>query len=199
MTHHRKRLDRTSVLLGARQVLDETGLDGFTTRALAAHLQVQQPGLYWHFRTKAELLAALASDVLDREHHASFPESDEKWDAFLLRNARSFRHALHAVRDGARLHAEHHRRPSGDDTDEGAEASGQQVGLLVSQGFDEQTAISMLIAVSRYTVGVVLEEQTAEVGNASVPERDREFDFGLTALIDGFSHSRTASLTSSES
>ena len=71
MTHHRKRLDRTSVLLGARQVLDETGLDGFTTRALAAHLQVQQPGLYWHFRTKAELLAALASDVLDREHHAS--------------------------------------------------------------------------------------------------------------------------------
>lgn len=55
MTHHRKRLDRTSVLLGARQVLDETGLDGFTTRALAAHLQVQQPGLYWHFRTKAEL------------------------------------------------------------------------------------------------------------------------------------------------
>ncbi|MEB0133661.1 TetR/AcrR family transcriptional regulator C-terminal domain-containing protein, partial [Pseudomonas sp. CCI2.4] len=84
---------------------------------------------------------------------------------------------------------EHHRRPSGDDTDEGAEASGQQVGLLVSQGFDEQTAISMLIAVSRYTVGVVLEEQTAEVGIASVPERDREFDFGLTALIDGFSHS----------
>lgn len=131
MTHHRKRLDRTSVLL-ARQVLDETGLDGFTTRALAAHLQVQQPGLYWHFRTKAELLAALASDVLDREHHASFPESDEKWDAFLLRNARSFRHALHAARDGARLHAEHHRRPSGDDTDEGAEASGQQVGLRVS-------------------------------------------------------------------
>ncbi|WIY82223.1 TetR/AcrR family transcriptional regulator C-terminal domain-containing protein [Propionimicrobium sp. PCR01-08-3] len=190
MAQHRTRLDRAAVLRGARQVLDETGIDGFTTRALAAHLQVQQPALYWHFRTKADLLAALASDVLDREHHASFPEPEEKWDAFLLRNARSFRNALHAVRDGARLHAEHHRRPSDDDTDEGTDAPDRQIGLLVSQGFDEQTAVSALIAVSRYTVGVVLEEQAAEAGSASDPERDREFDFGLTALIDGLARAR---------
>src|SRR5690625_4109275 len=190
MTHHRKRLDRTSVLLGARQVLDETGLDGFTTRALAAHLQVQQPGLYWHFRTKAELLAALASDVLDREHHASFPESDEKWDAFLLRNARSFRHALHAVRDGARLHAEHHRRPSGDDTDEGAEASGQQVGLLVSQGFAEGSAVRALMAISRYTVGFVLEEQTALDNGCEPVDQDLDFEFGLVAMVEGLASKR---------
>ncbi len=149
MTQRRTRLDSTAVLHGAQLVLDEKGLDGFTTRALAGHLQVQQPALYWHFRTKGELLAALAEDVLAREHHGSLPEPGEKWDAFLQRNARSFRSALHAVRDGARLHAEHHRRP-GDTIDESSDdAPGRQVALLVSQGFDEGTAVSALVAISR--------------------------------------------------
>jgi TetR/AcrR family tetracycline transcriptional repressor len=184
MVQRRTRLDRDAVLRGARQVLGETGIDGFTTRALAAHLQVQQPGLYWHFRTKADLLAALAADVLEREHRASLPEPGERWDAFLLRNARSFRAALHAVRDGARLHAEFHRRSAAVPA-EVVDAPQQQIRLLVSHGFDEQSAIRALMAVSRYTVGVVLEEQSEERGDAECAGRDLDFDFGLSALIAG--------------
>ena len=70
MAQKQARLDRAAVLRGARHVLNNTGIDGFTTRALAAHLRVQQPALYWHFRTKGHLLGSLAADVLDREHHA---------------------------------------------------------------------------------------------------------------------------------
>lgn len=205
MAQKKARLDRTAVLHGARQVLDETGIDGFTTRALATHLGVQQPGLYWHFRTKADLLTALATDILDREHHAALPNPGEQWDAFLVRNARSFRNALHAVRDGARLHAEYHHRPGADvaagtagttgpgpDTDN---APVQQIRLLVSQGFDPVSAVRALIAVSRYTVGVALEEQTAghpDAGSDDPPvawpdNPDGDFEFGLTALVHGLS------------
>ena len=128
--------------------------------------------------------------MLDREHHASLPDPGEQWEAFLLRNARSFRDALHAVRDGARLHAEHHRGPSVDKIDGGTDAPRHQIELLVSQGFDEQSAVSALVAVSRYTVGVVLEEQSDERDNASDPERNREFNFGLTALVEGLARAR---------
>jgi TetR/AcrR family tetracycline transcriptional repressor len=183
MTQGRARLDRTAVLCGAREVLDGTGIDGFTTRALAAHLQVRQPGLYWHFPTKAELLSALAADILEREHHASLPEAGEGWEAFLTRNARSFRTALHAVRDGARLHAGYHRRPCSESINL-SEAPGQQIKFLVNQGFDEHSAIRALMAVSRYTVGVVLEEQAGAHDDIDKTEDDA-FEFGLTALVDG--------------
>jgi TetR/AcrR family tetracycline transcriptional repressor len=184
MTQGRTRLDRTAVLCGAREVLDRTGIDGFTTRALAAHLQVRQPGLYWHFPTKADLLSALAADILEREHHASLPEPGEGWEAFLMRNARSFRTALHAVRDGARLHAGYHRRPCSESINL-SEAPSQQIRLLVNQGFEEYSAISALIAISRYTVGVVLEEQAGARDEIDKTDNDDTFEFGLTALVDG--------------
>ena len=39
-------------------------------------------------------------------------------------------------------------------------------------------------------VGVVLEEQSDERDNASDPERNREFNFGLTALVEGLARAR---------
>lgn len=190
MATRKGRLDQQTILRGAREVLDNTGLDGFTTRALAAHLQVQQPGLYWHFKTKADLLAALADEILAREHHASFPKEGEAWDTFLLRNARSFRRALLAVRDGARLHAEYHVRPPAADAAQLLEGPREQLGLLVGQGFSESDAINALVAVGRYTVGVVLEEQAQADADSNEwergeAERDEQFEFGLRALIGG--------------
>ena len=185
MATRQRRLDKQTILQAAREVLDNTGLDGFTTRALASHLDVQQPGLYWHFKTKGDLLAALASDILVSEHHASFPEVGESWDAFLLRNARSFRRALLAVRDGARLHAEHHIRPPDADAAQQLEGPRDQLSLLIEQGFSEEDAINALVAIGRYTVGVVLEEQSQEGNQPGKSERDQQFEFGLKALVIG--------------
>lgn len=185
MATRQRRLDRQTILQAAREVLDHTGLDGFTTRALASHLEIQQPGLYWHFKTKDDLLAALAADILTREHHASFPEVNESWDAFLLRNARSFRRALLAVRDGARLHAEHHRRPPDADAAPLLEGPRDQLDLLVAQGFSKKDAVNALVAVGRYTVGVALEEQSQEDIQPDKTDRDEQFEFGLNSLVIG--------------
>ena len=189
MAQKQARLDRAAVLRGARHVLNNTGIDGFTTRALAAHLRVQQPALYWHFRTKAHLLGSLAADVLDREHHASLPESGERWDDFLLRNARSFRTALLAVRDGARLHAEFHRQKS-DQMPAGSGAPESQIEFLVSEGFAEGSAVRALMAISRYTVGFVLEEQTALDNGCEPVDQDLDFEFGLVAMVEGLASKR---------
>nr|UGK56897.1 Tn1721 family tetracycline repressor protein class A [Escherichia coli] len=86
-------------------LLNEVGVDGLTTRKLAERLGVQQPALYWHFRNKRALLDALAEAMLAENHTHSVPRADDDWRSFLIGNARSFRQALLAYRDGARIHA----------------------------------------------------------------------------------------------
>lgn len=98
-------MTRDTVLRAALELLDEVGIDGLSTRRLAERLGVQSPTLYWHFRNKAELLDAMAEAIMLERHDASLPQEGEAWDAWLVENARSFRRALLAYRDGARLHA----------------------------------------------------------------------------------------------
>ncbi len=43
--------------------------------------------------------------MLAENHTHSVPRADDDWRSFLIGNARSFRQALLAYRDGARIHA----------------------------------------------------------------------------------------------
>src|SRR5215470_14881812 len=56
----RPRLSRATVVERGLAIGDEDGLEAVTIRRLAAELGVTPMALYWHFRTKDELLAALA-------------------------------------------------------------------------------------------------------------------------------------------
>ncbi|HHU1358922.1 TPA: tetracycline resistance transcriptional repressor TetR(A), partial [Escherichia coli] len=99
------KLQPNTVIRAALDLLNEVGVDGLTTRKLAERLGVQQPALYWHFRNKRALLDALAEAMLAENHTHSVPRADDDWRSFLIGNARSFRQALLACRDGARIHA----------------------------------------------------------------------------------------------
>ncbi len=97
------KLQPNTVIRAALDLLNEVGVDGLTTRKLAERLGVQQPALYWHFRNKRALLDALAEAMLAENHTHSVPRADDDWRSFLIGNARSFRQALLAYRDGARI------------------------------------------------------------------------------------------------
>ncbi|MFI2366221.1 TetR/AcrR family transcriptional regulator C-terminal domain-containing protein [Promicromonospora sp. NPDC019610] len=206
MPRTRPRLDRPTIVAAALDTLDERGLDGLSSHGVARRLGVQQPALYHHFRNKAELLAAVAAEVLDRRHTERLPEPDESWDAFLLRNARSLRRAMLGVRDGARLIASTGPRAPN------LANSVAQVAHLEAQGFTGPEAVLAFIAVSRYTIGATLEEQSAPGGQAVLAEGadavdgadhladvvravadlgpEHEFDVGLTALVRGLTPPR---------
>ena len=146
-------IEREKILEAALALLNEVGLDQFSTRRLAERLGVQQPALYWHFRNKSELLDALNGLMLARYHANRLPSPGDRWDDFTFAYARSFRRALLTVRNGARLNAG--TRPT---TREFADAE-QQLCLYVDAGFTAEEALAVAIAVSRYVVGFVLEEQ----------------------------------------
>jgi TetR/AcrR family transcriptional regulator, tetracycline repressor protein len=59
----RTRLTRAAVVDRALRLADADGLDALTIRKLATDLRVTPMALYWHFRSKDELLEGLAERV----------------------------------------------------------------------------------------------------------------------------------------
>lgn len=59
----RSRLSKKTVVERGLALADASGLDGLTIRRLAQDLGVTPMALYWHFRSKDELLLALADQV----------------------------------------------------------------------------------------------------------------------------------------
>lgn len=159
MVPQQRRTDRAAIVAAAIAVLDERGLDKLSLHAIAARLGVRQPALYYHFEDKDAILAAVAAEVLRRGHTDRLPEPGEDWRAFLTRNAHSLRRAMLGVRDGARLLA-----VAGPRAPELGTAIAQ-VSFLEQHGFTGADAILAYVAVSRYTIGATLEQQTAAGGS----------------------------------
>ncbi|MCX4845113.1 TetR/AcrR family transcriptional regulator C-terminal domain-containing protein [Streptomyces sp. NBC_00893] len=177
-------MTRETVVTEALDLLDEVGLEAVSTRRLAKRLGVEQPSLYYHFRTKKDLLAAMAEAAMAPHAGAPLPSPADDWREWFLDNSRSFRRTLLRRRDGARLHAG--STPTGD-----LDRIRHKMTFLVTSGVPEKEAQMAMLAAGRYTVGCVLEEQ-AEAGPeedlpAGVPVLDHEaaFEAGLALILGG--------------
>ncbi|MBN9233851.1 MULTISPECIES: TetR/AcrR family transcriptional regulator C-terminal domain-containing protein [Phyllobacteriaceae] len=147
------KVDRARIIDEALKLLNEVGVDMLSTRLLAERLQVRQPALYWHFKNKRALLDAMNKEILERGHDSRLPHADEDWQHYLAQNTRSFRAALLAYRDAGRVHAGTEAEP---DEMQDIEA---KIAFLVAQGIDAGEAMMLFIALGRYTLGCVIEEQ----------------------------------------
>src|SRR5437762_13155785 len=59
----RPRLSKRTVTENALKLADADGLDALTIRKLAQHLGVTPMALYWHFRSKEDLLEGVAAQA----------------------------------------------------------------------------------------------------------------------------------------
>ncbi|WP_305783004.1 TetR/AcrR family transcriptional regulator C-terminal domain-containing protein [Symbioplanes lichenis] len=151
-----KGLSRDVIVRTALRLLDDTGLDGLTVRKLAAELDVQSPALYWHFRTKQELLDGMADEIIQRAGMGP-PRAGESWEDWLRRRAGAYRASLLASRDGARVVSASAR---------GGSAAGEferELAAMVGLGFTPRLALWTIATVSHYITGHVLQEQAAVV------------------------------------
>jgi TetR/AcrR family tetracycline transcriptional repressor len=192
-----KGLTRDVLIEAGLKLLNEVGLDGLTVRKLATELGVQSPALYWHIRTKQELLDGMANAIIVRAGMGP-PRPDETWQEWLARRARSYRASLLASRDGARVVSAAVR---GGDAVRHFE---QELAAMVERGFTPVQALRTITALSHYINGHVLQEQ-AVAGVAGRGERpdlselptlaaalrggspigDEVFEYGLRILIKG--------------
>ncbi|MBW5480977.1 TetR/AcrR family transcriptional regulator C-terminal domain-containing protein [Streptomyces bambusae] len=204
-------LSRESVAEAALRLLNETGLEKLTLRAIATELNVKAPALYWHFKNKQELIDEMATEMFRRMTAAPpSPAPDAggpAWREMLLANNRGLRRALLAYRDGARVFSG--SRFTGT---EHAEHSESQLRTLVEAGFDLPQAVRALVTTFSYTLGFVTEEQgvhpvqgerregydvaerserladyplAASAGTHIFEDYDAHFDEGLQLILDG--------------
>ncbi|MGH3447415.1 MAG: TetR/AcrR family transcriptional regulator C-terminal domain-containing protein [Nocardioidaceae bacterium] len=186
------KLNRATVVAEALDLLDEVGLDAVSTRRLAKRLGVEQPSLYWHFRKKEDLLAAMAQAAMEPHAADALPEPPDDWREWFLENTRDFRRTLLMHRDGARLHAG--ILPGTADLDRIA----HKMRFLTDAGLPQREAQMAMLAASRHTVGCVLEEQAdnqtdGQPPNPTVPHIDHEsaFEAGLALILQGLiTHTR---------
>ncbi|MEU6120463.1 TetR/AcrR family transcriptional regulator C-terminal domain-containing protein [Streptomyces sp. NPDC047123] len=179
-------MNRETVVVQALDLLDEVGLETVSTRRLAKRLGVEQPSLYYHFKAKKDLLAAMAVAAMAPHATAPLPRAGDDWRTWFLDNSRSFRRTLLMRRDGARLHAG--SSPTGD-----LDRIRRKMAFLVTAGVPERPAQMAMLASSRFTVGCVLEEQAdvdaPDPGDLpdDVPVLDHEaaFEAGLALILGG--------------
>jgi hypothetical protein len=86
------KLDKPLIVEAALRLLEEVGLDGLSTRALAAALGVKGPSLYWHFQNMGELRDMMADAIL-ADALAAADEGPADWRAWLAEGARTIRGA----------------------------------------------------------------------------------------------------------
>ncbi|MGW6202638.1 TetR/AcrR family transcriptional regulator C-terminal domain-containing protein [Streptomyces sp. NPDC055089] len=179
-------MNREIVVSEALDLLDDVGLETVSTRRLAKRLGVEQPSLYYHFKTKRDLLTAMADAAMAPHAHAPLPSLEDDWREWFLENSRSFRRTLLMRRDGARLHA-------GSTPTRDLDRIRRKMAFLVSSGVPERDAQMAMLAASRFTVGCVLEEQADTHPPDSkdlpddVPDLDPEtaFEAGLALILGG--------------
>ncbi|WP_062441055.1 TetR family transcriptional regulator [Herbidospora daliensis] len=152
-------LDRQRIITEAVALLDAEGLDGVTTRKLAARLGVQSPTLYWHIPNKAALVTAIAEAILEQQFPEFVsPDPAEPWPDWLIRLAGRLRRALLAHPDGARVISASQLSLTM------AGISELAMSTLVARGVPLRRARLVVVTVLRFTVGYVLEEQTGPPG-----------------------------------
>ncbi|MEL3949332.1 MULTISPECIES: TetR/AcrR family transcriptional regulator C-terminal domain-containing protein [Streptomyces] len=150
------RLDRRRVARVALDLLNETGLDGLTLRAIAKELDVKAPALYWHFKDKQALLDEMATEMVRGAAADLAGTPDADWQTSVTTAMRALRRMLLRYRDGAKVY-------SGTYFTDTSYAAPVEVQLrrLTEAGFTTGAAARALMTAMSYTIGYVIEEQAS--------------------------------------
>jgi AcrR family transcriptional regulator len=155
-------LERTAVAREAIGLLDQVGLDQLTMRRLAAHLNVQNPSLYWHFSNKRDLLNFMTQLlVTDAMADLNSSEEDRDWAEWITAFARALRRVLLAHRDGARLFAEADLM-----IDPFVQTADTGIRILVHAGFRRRSSLVSILMIFKYVLGAAFELQSNPVHGA---------------------------------
>lgn len=146
--------------------LARSGLDSVSMRALGARLGVDPTAVYRYFRTKDELLEAMADVVVGGDQ--PFPETGNPAED-LAGAFENFRRSLLA--HPALVPVVARRPPAGEATREGM---ARVLALLSGAGLDAATAAAAYQALLFYTLGHALLEAPYAVMDAGAAEQERQ-------------------------
>lgn len=159
MAADRRKAGREAVVLAGLKLLDEQGLERLTLGAIAQSLNVRAPSLYWRFSSKQDLVDEMATQVVaDWLEYLSFREHGHDWRGWAVAFATSFRAALIARRDGARLVAGTHLKDN-----VLLRPMEEALRLFASAGIGVPDAVLCIKTLYDFVIGFTLEEQAVTI------------------------------------
>lgn len=173
------RLTPAVVLNGAITLLDEAGLDAFSTRKLATELGVRVGALYWHYPSRQALLDAVAEQIIGEAYAVPVPDGDGDWSRRAGAMIHALRDAMLAHADGARIIVE-----MGTPGPNALAYIERLRGLLAESGMAPSTAEDAADVLTSYLNGYTIEEQAHRVDQPRA-KADCRFGFGLNVVIAG--------------
>lgn len=163
----RPRLTKSAVAGRALALADRGGVDALTIRRLATELGVTPMALYWHFRSKDELLAALCDHIwneIDLEVNRTAP-----WPDQLRAMLGSLIGVLRAHPSGPQLILAHEK-----ESPASMRAAEIVLALLRGAGFDPQQASEITRSSLWTALSMVMSEPGFEPGvQAALNEAER--------------------------
>jgi TetR/AcrR family tetracycline transcriptional repressor len=150
------KVNREIVVRRGLSLLNEVGLEQLTLRRLAFELKIQAPTLYWHFRSKEELIDAMATLALAEGTSDLVPVGKSRdWKAWVSTFGHGLRKTFLKYRDGARMIAGSRL------TDTNYMETSELIGTrLIEAGFSVREATVLLSTVYIFTISFVIEEQS---------------------------------------
>lgn len=149
------KINREMVTHAGLKLLNEIGLEQLTLRKLGTELGVQAATIYWHFKSKEELLDEMATTVVVASAEKLLPRRDSSdWRVWASTYGEGLRKTLLSYRDGARMVSG--TRWTSTDPLKPTERIGAQ---MIVAGFSLRASIVLLTTIYNYTLSFVMEEQ----------------------------------------
>lgn len=172
------KINRDMVTRAGLKLLNQVGLEQLTLRLLAVELNVQAATIYWHFKSKQELLDEMATTVLAEGARSLVPaRKTSDWRIWASTFGTGLRKTLLAYRDGARMISG--TRLTGTEYLKTTELIGAQ---MLAAGFSVRTAVVLFSTIYNYTLSFVMEEQAVfpapgkRSAHYSIEERNARLD-----------------------
>lgn len=148
-------MNRDMVARAGLKLLNEVGLEQLTLRLLAKELKIQAPTVYWHFKSKEELIDEMATKVLADGACRLIPAKDPAdWTLWATTFGIGLRKTLLAYRDGARMVAGSRLTNT-----EYMKTVERIAARLIAEGFTIRQGVVLLSTIYNYTQSFVMEEQ----------------------------------------
>ncbi len=149
------KVNRGMVARAGLKLLNEVGLERLTLRLLGRQLKIQAATLYWHFKSKEELMDEMATMVLAEGSRQLIPvKNSSDWTPWAASFGIGLRKTFLAYRDGARMVAGTRLTNT-----EYMVIAERIAAKLVASGFTVRRTVVLLSTIYNYTLSFVTEEQ----------------------------------------
>lgn len=149
------KVNRDLLTQAGLKLLNDVGLEELTLRLLGRTLSIQAATLYWHFKSKEELIDEMATVVLAQGVAQLVPKRESAdWSVWGATFGTGLRKTLLAYRDGARMVSGTRLTNT-----EYMKTVERIASRIVERGFTVRQVTVFLSTIYNYTLSFVMEEQ----------------------------------------